>query len=95
MHAISTDGSVQKASDTAVHSKSGMPRKHGRQELPHPHGVFVQGDYLYVPDLGRNAILVYNINFATQKLAFVQEKELSADGAGPRHLAFLVCPCSV
>eukprot|EP00041_Stephanoeca_diplocostata_P018406 m.385109 g.385109 ORF g.385109 m.385109 type:complete len:395 (-) comp21003_c0_seq4:781-1965(-) len=89
MHEISADGSIQQASDTALHSTDGMPRTHGRQELPHPHGVFVRGDFLYVPDLGKNAIFVYKINFLDKKLALVQEKELSVDGSGPRHLAFL------
>lgn len=60
-----------------------------RQTAPHPHSVTVgpQGEYLYVPDLGADEIVVYDIDPDSGELRrhdVVQVRE----GAGPRSLRF-------
>jgi hypothetical protein len=53
--------------------------------------------FLYVPDLGRNAISVYKVDFAGVGLELVTECALSQESAGPRHFAasgakgFVIC----
>lgn len=98
VHRVGADGVVAEASDVAEHSTGGMPLKHPRQEASHPHGVTVtQEGFLYSPDLGRNTIVTYKIDYAEAKLTRVGETRLSRDSAGPRHFSaegtkgFVVC----
>ena len=60
-----------------------------RQNAPHPHSVTVgpQNEFVYVPDLGTDEVVVYELDLAAGTLerrdcTFVHE------GAGPRHLEF-------
>jgi len=62
-----------------------------RQKSPHAHQVVFSADdrFLYVPDLGTDQILIYDVAIEQGKLAAhnppsVKEKP----GRGPRHLAF-------
>ncbi|CAG7653649.1 lactonase family protein [Paenibacillus allorhizosphaerae] len=60
-----------------------------RQEGPHPHSVFPDpsGQYILVPDLGTDRIMVYRLDRCERKL--VLHREVAArPGSGPRHLAF-------
>jgi len=66
-----------------------MPLPHPRQDVSHPHGVTLSADgrYLYVPDLGRNSVYSYSVDYAAGTLALIAECTLSRAGAGPRHVA--------
>ncbi|HMQ50133.1 MAG TPA: lactonase family protein [Saprospiraceae bacterium] len=62
---------------------------HPRQEASHPHSAFVSpdGQYLLVPDLGTDKVMVYAID---QQSGLMTAKGFAsvAPGSGPRHLAF-------
>lgn len=83
----STDGSVQDCADTCVHSKDEFPLAHGRQEAPHPHGVTAHKEWVYVCDLGKNAVLQYSLDCAQGTLTH-QHTTTVHESAGPRHIVF-------
>lgn len=60
-----------------------------RQEAPHPHGVFVDptGKFLLVPDLGADAVRIFNINSEDDTLQQADQAHITP-GSGPRHLIF-------
>jgi len=60
-----------------------------RQEAPHPHAaVFgADGQFLYVPDLGLDKILIYSLNRERQEWVGYDAASV-APGAGPRHFKF-------
>ena len=72
---------------------------HARQEAPHPHSInvyrgttenfAVSNEFFYVPDLGTDKIMIYQMEF--QKHAFraaVPESASVEPGSGPRHMTF-------
>lgn len=62
-----------------------------RQRAPHPHwvGFAPDGRFAFVPDLGKDAIVVYRVDLAAYQLA--PHLELVAPpGSGPRHMRFSV-----
>jgi 6-phosphogluconolactonase len=60
-----------------------------RQEKAHVHATVFSPDnqYLFVPDLGMDKVMVYAFNAGSGKLD-PQEPVSTTPGAGPRHLAF-------
>jgi len=63
-----------------------------RQEGPHPHGVYPSPDnrFVFVPDLGLDAVFCYLLEAPSAKLTrntMIAGTSLKA-GSGPRHLAF-------
>jgi len=84
---IESDGSLAEPSDRRVHTGSG-PRA-GRQSVPHPHSAtFVTGDLVYVPDLGADRVVVYELSRSDGKLRSVPDGTLGCQpGSGPRHIA--------
>jgi 6-phosphogluconolactonase len=83
---IRADGSLGEAARVVQHQGSSLADP-SRQEGPHVHSVELSPDdrYLYVDDLGQDAIVVYRFdNGALTPHA----KTKTAPGAGPRHLAF-------
>lgn len=87
---ISADGSLQPYSQLVQHRGGSIDRQ--RQASPHVHAtVFGPGDdYVYVPDLGMDKVMVYQFNKdARQPLEEAGPKIVkTAAGSGPRHLAF-------
>ncbi len=84
VYPITEDGRLGPVAHTVTHEGSGPnPR---RQEAPHPHACALdrQGDYLFVPDLGLDQILVYAFDSATGALA-PRPPGKAVPGAGPRH----------
>ncbi|TCZ77826.1 lactonase family protein [Paenibacillus albiflavus] len=60
-----------------------------RQEKAHPHSIVTDpaGNYVFVPDLGMDQIVVYKLDANQHKL--MRENSVSVkSGAGPRHLVF-------
>ena len=86
---VTTNGNIDAAIQTIAHSGSG-PNK-DRQEGPHVHSTVLSPDnnYLFVPNLGIDKVMIYKLNQQTGKLTpapvpFVK----TAPGSGPRHFEF-------
>ena len=86
---VTTKGNIGAASQTIAHSGTG-PNK-DRQEGPHVHATVLSPDnnYLFVPNLGIDKVMIYKLNQSTGKLTpapmpFVR----TAPGSGPRHFDF-------
>ena len=63
-----------------------------RQRGPHAHGVFFtpENKRVFVPDLGMDRVVCYNIDEQTGRLAHCAQLDIPAPlrGTGPRHMAF-------
>jgi 6-phosphogluconolactonase len=81
------DGRIRPRSDLVRHSGSG-PHK-ARQEGPHPHWVGTDpgNRFLFVPDLGTDQIVIYEMDLAASKLKPHGHGSCPA-GSGPRHFVF-------
>ncbi|MFT3824064.1 MAG: lactonase family protein [Chitinophagaceae bacterium] len=86
---IEEDGSIGMVKTHIEHNGSGIDKS--RQASPHVHSTFFTPDnnWLLVPDLGIDKVMIYNFEAATGTLtpgipAFAKV----TDGAGPRHLDF-------
>lgn len=85
---IKEDGSLGEATD--VLTLEGK-KKHPRQDSSHPHSIFLSPDkrFAYVPDLGTDKIMIYNIDYENGKLLPNEMPFVSLpDGSGPRHFTF-------
>jgi 6-phosphogluconolactonase len=86
---VNKDGSLNAASAHIQHEGSGV--NSDRQEGPHVHATVFSKDnnFLFVPDLGLDKIMVYSFNSKSGQLtpAAVPHVEVEA-GAGPRHFDF-------
>jgi 6-phosphogluconolactonase len=85
---VDSEGVLREASDVIQHQGSSIHAV--RQSGPHAHSVsyISENDFVLVPDLGIDKVLVYKFERATGKL--LPRKELAVDtqaGSGPRHLA--------
>jgi len=60
-----------------------------RQKAPHPHwcGYSPDGKYAFVPDLGMDGIVIYNIDLEHKNI-FEHGFAKSVPGGGPRHMRF-------
>jgi 6-phosphogluconolactonase len=85
---VQDDGSLGEATDVVQHQGSSVTP---RQQAPHPHSVNfdVPGDFVYVPDLGIDRVMIYHFDKQGGKLlpATPGWAGLKA-GAGPRHMVF-------
>lgn len=85
---IEEDGSLGALASLVQHEGSSV---HPRQEGPHAHEVVVSEDntHLFVPDLGMDKVMVYNINAETGALtANNPPAAMLNPGTGPRHMVF-------
>ncbi len=87
MYRCGADGSLAPPLATIAHAGSSVNPE--RQQEPHPHSVNLSpdGNYLYVPDLGIDRIVIYRIDVAAGTLTRAGETA-TAPGAGPRHFTF-------
>ena len=86
---VKANGSIDAASQVIAHTGTG-PNKE-RQEGPHVHATVVSpdNDYLFVPNLGIDKVMIYRINKTTGKLTPASTAFAKTDaGAGPRHFDF-------
>ncbi|WP_135556196.1 lactonase family protein [Paenibacillus cymbidii] len=85
--AIEADGRVGKLLDKHRHEGSSVNPE--RQEKPHPHSAFFSPDnrFVFIPDLGLDRIVAYELDTAGGTLVSSGETVVHA-GAGPRHMAF-------
>lgn len=84
---VNAKGMVGALSQTIVHSGSSVNKE--RQTSPHPHSaVFApKNNDVFVPDLGQDKIIQYNIEKATGKMTEVGYVQ-AEPGSGPRHITF-------
>ena len=84
---LAADGQIQPRSALIQHAGSG-PNKE-RQDGPHPHSAnpAPKNEFLLVPDLGTDQIVVYHADPATGLLE-ARGHGTSPPGAGPRHMKF-------
>ncbi|HET6769816.1 MAG TPA: lactonase family protein [Chitinophagaceae bacterium] len=81
------DGSLGPASDSVLHEGSSVNSE--RQEAAHVHATVLNKNNktLYVPDLGMDMVVMYNLDNKTGKLKeFPTPFVATEPGAGPRHI---------
>jgi len=80
------DGSLSERVSLNQHEGSGENPK--RQEGPHAHSVFSNpaGTYAYVPDLGIDKVMIYQIDAAEGSLIPSGSVDVPGGGIGPRHM---------
>ena len=87
---VNQDGSLQPFSQLIQHTGTGINKQ--RQEKPHVHATVFspKGDYLFVPDLGIDKVMIYKFSpslpqpLRSASTAFVNTNP----GSGPRHFVF-------
>ena len=84
---LAADGKILPRSALVRHTGTGP--NHERQEGPHPHfvGTDANNRFLFVPDLGSDQIIIYEMNLDNGTLKPHGNGEVPP-GSGPRHLAF-------
>jgi 6-phosphogluconolactonase len=84
---VSTDGALDGPLDRQEHEGSGT--NDDRQAVPHPHSAwFVTDSLVYVPDLGADQVVVYELDRSAERLSPLSDAMVDCKpGAGPRHLA--------
>ncbi len=89
VHPVSNTGEIGSTSDFREHRGSGTDPV--RQQGPHAHAVTVSADnrFVFVPDLGLDAIVVYEFDSLRGLLRDRPDLLVaSRPGAGPRHIVF-------
>jgi 6-phosphogluconolactonase len=84
---LDTNGKIGPRSDLARHSGSGSNR--ARQEGPHAHwvGTDLNNRFLFVPDLGIDQVVIYELDLGGGKLK-PHGRGNCPPGSGPRHMVF-------
>jgi 6-phosphogluconolactonase len=85
---IQPDGSIGEMASLIQHQGSSV---HERQASPHAHEVVISQDNarLFVPDLGMDKVMIYQINAETGELtANNPPAAILTPGTGPRHMEF-------
>ena len=87
---VHVDGSLKRRSQLIQHVGSGSNKQ--RQEKAHVHATVLSpnGDYLFVPDLGMDKVMIYPFNASRYTPVDTTKKSFAASdaGSGPRHFAF-------
>jgi 6-phosphogluconolactonase len=84
---LQKDGHLQPATTVVQHSGRSV---HPRQESPHVHATVLSPDnrFLYVPDLGKDKLMIYAFNQQNGELAPKDTALSTQPGSGPRHFTF-------
>ncbi|HUA82696.1 MAG TPA: lactonase family protein [Bryobacteraceae bacterium] len=84
---VHADGSLGEASDLDQHHGSSVDKQ--RQSSPHAHESVISKDnrFLFVPDLGLDQVVIYNLDPARGRISDRRSVKVQA-GSGPRHIAF-------
>ena len=87
---LADDGSLGEVSDFIQHEGSSVNPQ--RQQEAHPHSINIEptNHFVFVPDLGMDKIMIYELDAELGKLSphHAQPWARTKSGAGPRHLAF-------
>ena len=89
VYPVTANGNIAAASQ--VIAQSGTGPNTVRQEGPHVHAAVVSPDnnYLFVPNLGNDKVMIYSIDKSTGKLTPAPQKfAATLPGSGPRHFDF-------
>lgn len=83
---IRIDGTLAPAFSTHQHIGSALDPK--RQKEPHPHSVFIHPNnrHVYVPDLGIDKVMIYELDPAHAKLTLSGFADVPGGSQGPRHM---------
>jgi len=84
---VQADGSLGAAVTEVQHRGSSV---HARQQSPHVHATVLSENnrFLYVPDLGKDKLMIYAFNDQTGSLTPKDTTLKLADASGPRHFIF-------
>lgn len=87
---IARDGSVGKRAQLVEH-EGGSGVVENRQDNPHPHwtGYSPDGRFAFVPDLGLDKIVIYQVDIGKPAIQTKGHAQ-SVPGGGPRHMRFSV-----
>jgi 6-phosphogluconolactonase len=87
MFAVNKDGSINNFKQVITHEGYSINTK--RQESPHVHATVLSPDnqFLYVPDLGIDKVMIYAVDKKKGLLSF-SSSAASEPGSGPRHFTF-------
>lgn len=87
---VTADGGIQPYSQLIQHTGKGVDKD--RQEAPHVHSTVFspKGDYLFVPDLGLDKVMIYKFNQHDKKPLHPASPafEGTDPASGPRHFIF-------
>jgi 6-phosphogluconolactonase len=86
---IGADGRLGSSTHTVQHEGSSVNPQ--RQMRPHPHGIYPGPTQprTYVPDLGLDKVLIYQLDAASGRLSpNTPAYAVTEAGGGPRHMAF-------
>jgi 6-phosphogluconolactonase len=86
---LGPDGRIGPASAAVQHQGASVHPQ--RQAAPHPHGIYPDPSQTraYVPDLGLDKVLIYQLDPATGRLTPNEPPYATTEpGGGPRHMAF-------
>jgi len=86
---IHSDGKLGEATDVVQHEGSSVDPR--RQKGPHTHSVNLDkaNRYVFVPDLGLDKVMIYELDLTQGKLKPAEEPWAKVKaGSGPRHFAF-------
>lgn len=86
--AVNTDGTLASRTELIKHAGASKAVA-GRQDASHAHwtGVSPDNRFAFVPDLGLDQVVIYQLNAATSRLTKHGSGQLPA-GSGPRHMKF-------
>jgi 6-phosphogluconolactonase len=84
---LNEDGSVKERTQLIKHTDASGVRPN--QTSPHPHwaGFSPDNKFVFIPDLGKDQIVIYSFDAATSKLT-PHGAGIAPAGAGPRHMKF-------
>lgn len=84
---VAPDGTLEGPLHVREHERTGPNTD--RQAAPHPHSAwFVSDSLVYVPDLGADQVLVYELDRKRDRLTPIRDASIDCPpGSGPRHLA--------
>ena len=87
-YTLKPDGAIEKLVGAVEHGP-GSGVVENRQRTSHPHWVGTSPDnrFMFVPDLGKDAVVVYQLDTKTGKPTKHAEVE-TPPGSGPRHMKF-------
>lgn len=85
---ILPDGAL--AATESLHAHSGSGEHPKRQNKPHPHSAFIHpyNQFVYVPDLGIDQIIIYQLSPELGTLTPIGSADVPGGSQGPRHMKF-------
>ena len=85
---IYSDGALEKSNSIHEHVGMGLDKK--RQTRAHPHSSYFNpaNTHLYVPDLGMDKVVIYEVDLKRTLLIESEAVEVPGGGQGPRHMKF-------